>query len=105
MTDAGSLIRRTRARHGISQRALALRAGTTQAWISQLERGAASPTVDTLAKLLRCMGEDLVLDTRRLPGHYEHDPVAFRHARAQTVDERLADGAAWGRLAAGTRRG
>lgn len=104
MSTAGVLLRETRQRHGLSQRALALRAGTTQAWISQLERGTASPTLETLRRLLVCMGEDLALETRRMPGHREHDPVAFDHVRSQSMDERLADGAAWGRLAASTGR-
>lgn len=102
--DAAVILRETRRRHGLSQRALALRAGTTQAWVSELERGTASPTAETLARLLRCMGEDLVLATRRMPGHREHDPLAFEHVRGQSMDERLADGAAWARLAASAAR-
>lgn len=104
MDSAAALLRETRLRHGLSQRALALRAGTTQAWISELERGTASPTLETLRRLLACMGEELVLTTRRVRGHREHDPVAFEHVRALSMDERLADGAAWGRLAASSGR-
>lgn len=104
MSTPGTLLRDTRKRHGLSQRALALRAGTTQAWVSELERDRASPTLETLGRLLACMGEDLVLVTQRAPGHREHDPVAFEHVRAQSMDERLADGAGWGRLAASSGR-
>lgn len=58
----------------------------------------------TLRRLLACMGEELLLETRRMTGHREHDPVAFEHVRGQSMDERLADGAAWARLAASTER-
>jgi len=40
---------------------LAIRAGTTQSAISRIEKERVSPTVQTLAELLRLLGEDLVL--------------------------------------------
>jgi transcriptional regulator with XRE-family HTH domain len=60
------LVRNARNRHGLSQRALAVRAGTTQAWISAIERGQARPSVETLRRLLLVMEEELVLDSRPL---------------------------------------
>jgi transcriptional regulator with XRE-family HTH domain len=47
----GELIKRRRQRHGLSQRILALRAGTDQAAISRIERGDISPSVETVERL------------------------------------------------------
>ena len=48
-------------RHGLSQERLAIRAGTTQSVISRIEKERGSPTVQTLARLLHLLGEDLIL--------------------------------------------
>ncbi|HEX6780741.1 MAG TPA: helix-turn-helix domain-containing protein [Solirubrobacterales bacterium] len=61
----GRLLREARIRHGLSQERLAIRAGTTQSAISRIEQERGSPTVRTLAELLRLMGEDLVLGTEK----------------------------------------
>jgi transcriptional regulator with XRE-family HTH domain len=93
----GYLIRSRREAHGLTQHALALRAGTTQAAVSRLERGELSPTVATLERLLAAVGEDLELDARRPP-----PPVDLRHLRDQrrrTPAERLALAISWNRLA------
>jgi transcriptional regulator with XRE-family HTH domain len=95
VVTAAELVRHVRRRHGISQRALALRAGTTQARVSAIERGRTQPGVETLRRLLLVMGEDLVLDSRPLPSLAEHDPIAESHARAQTPSERIADALQW----------
>jgi transcriptional regulator with XRE-family HTH domain len=63
--EPGRLLREARLRHGLSQKRLARRAGTTQSAISRIERERISPTVQTLAELLHLMGEDLVLVTRK----------------------------------------
>lgn len=55
------MLREARLRHGLSQERLAIRAGTTQSAISRIEKERVSPTVQTLAELLRLLGEDLVL--------------------------------------------
>jgi len=59
--EPGRLLREARVRHGLSQERLAIRAGTTQSAISRIEQERGSPSVKTLAELLRLMGEDLVL--------------------------------------------
>jgi len=99
----GELLRDLRRRHGVSQRALARRAGTSQAWISDIERGRVSPTDDALRRVLLCLGEELVLDTRRLPGHREHDPDGFAQARSASMSERLLEGASWAELVSAAR--
>jgi transcriptional regulator with XRE-family HTH domain len=59
--DPGALLRDARLRHGLGQRSLARRAGTSQAQISRIERGEISPSVSTLDRLLAVMGERLEL--------------------------------------------
>ena len=56
------LLKAARARHGLDQRTLARRAGTTQAQVSRIERGAISPSVSTLQRLMEAMGERLEVD-------------------------------------------
>lgn len=61
---AAETIRETRERAGLTQAALARRAGTSQPMIARYESGAASPTVRTLQRLLKAAGCDLLLSTR-----------------------------------------
>lgn len=92
-----------RQRHAVSQRSLARRAGTSQSWISDIERGHVSPTDDALRRLLMCMGEELVLDTRRMDGHRAHDAEQFARIREASMSERLEEAASWSELAAAMR--
>jgi len=57
------LLKDARDRHGVSQRELATRAGTTQSAISRIERDRISPSFKTLAELLYLLGEDLVIQS------------------------------------------
>jgi predicted nucleotidyltransferase/DNA-binding XRE family transcriptional regulator len=59
--DAATLIRVTRESAGLSQGALAARAGTSQPAVSRYESGASSPSVETLDRLLAVMGARLDL--------------------------------------------
>jgi predicted transcriptional regulator len=95
--DAASLIRQTRRRLGISQRTLALRAGTDQAAVSRIERGEVSPGVDTVERLLAAMGEELKLEATPMERH--HDPVHMRATMERTPAERLQLAISWNRLA------
>jgi transcriptional regulator with XRE-family HTH domain len=88
MELTGDLVRRTRERQGLSQRRLARRAGTTQAVVSRIERGLASPTVDTLERLLGAMGWELDMRLRRSRWQ-DHDPDALRAWGMLTPQQRL----------------
>jgi transcriptional regulator with XRE-family HTH domain len=94
----GELVRSTRERLQLSQRRLALRAGTTQAAVSRIERGEVSPTFATLRELMIAMGEEPVLSGRRLPT--EWDPAHMASTLARTPQERFELALAWNRLAA-----
>ena|SRR5277367_2448174 len=87
-TTASELLREARARHGISQRRLALRAGTSQDAISRIERGVESPTLERLSHLLMMLGERLEIDTSPLA-----DAGASEAQR--TPRERLREAASW----------
>jgi transcriptional regulator with XRE-family HTH domain len=53
------MLRMSRRRGGLSQRALSRRSGVPQPTISRIERGRMSPTLDTLLPLVRACGMDL----------------------------------------------
>ena len=95
--DAAELIATSRKRHGISQRSLALRAGTDQAAVSRIERGEVSPSLETVERLLAAMGEQLRLEPEALERH--HDPVHLRAAMRRTPEERLTLAISWNRMA------
>lgn len=75
-TWAGNLIRLAREETGLSQRALAGRAKTSQAAIAAYEAGRRSPTLATLARIVRAAGLDLRI---RLEPHDDHDEWLARY--------------------------
>lgn len=85
------LLREARTRAGLSQRALAERAGTSQSVIARIELGETSPSWDTLQRLLAAAGFDI--RATRLPrpvvGPHMLDDVA--RIRRLTPEERLAE--------------
>jgi transcriptional regulator with XRE-family HTH domain len=93
----GELIKERRQRLGLSQRQLALRATTTQAAISRIERGLVSPTFDTVRNLLLAMGEQPVLGARRLPTDW--DEAHMTSTLERSPRERLALALSWNRMA------
>jgi len=95
--DAGKLIRERRRANGLTQAQLALRAGSTQAAISRLERGELSPTIETVERLLAVMGEEADIIARRRP--LECDRQRLQRLRARPPADRLAQAIAWNRLA------
>lgn len=86
--DPGHLVRDLRERVGLTQRQLAIRAGTTTTAISRLERGHVSPTVQTLDRLLFCLGHRLVLGAAPLP--LDIDTSQLDAVAHLSPDERLA---------------
>jgi transcriptional regulator with XRE-family HTH domain len=95
--NAGQLVRAARRRHGLSQRRLALRAGTSQDAISRIERGAESPTFERFAQILLAMGERLSL---RLEPLETRVPAAELAAAARMLPrERLREAVSWNRVA------
>lgn len=89
----GDVLRRTRQRSGLSQEALARRAGTTQAVVSRIERGEISPSFRTMERLLLVMGEEAQVTTSRLES--DHDPAHLAAELRLTPGERLERAFAW----------
>jgi transcriptional regulator with XRE-family HTH domain len=67
MTIAGELLRQARSGAGLSQRALALVAGTSQPRIAEIEGGVHDPSSATLDRLLRASGHQLTTLPTRAP--------------------------------------
>jgi transcriptional regulator with XRE-family HTH domain len=102
IVNLGALIREHREELGLSQRALALRAGTTQAAVSKIERGLTAPAWDTVRALLLAMGCEPDLRARRLRGRW--DPLHLAASRARPPAERLALAISANRLAGRLRQ-
>jgi transcriptional regulator with XRE-family HTH domain len=93
----GALIRERRIANGLTQEQLALRAGSTQAAISRLEREEISPTFETFERLLAVMGEEADLVVGRAEA--DHDRERLISLRARPATERLALAISWNHLA------
>ena len=85
--NAQVLLREARLRQGVSQRALALRARTSQDAISRIERGVESPTLERLSQLLLVLGQRLQLSTAAAGEAERGGPLTPR--------ERLHEAASW----------
>jgi transcriptional regulator with XRE-family HTH domain len=90
ITDPGDLIKERRTLHGLSQRELAYRAGTSQSAIARIEGGDEDITWKRLRSILSAMGDEPVLDSKRLSSRY--DPDLLMRDRAMSPTARLASG-------------
>src|SRR4249920_3043902 len=86
MNLSGQLLREARLRAGMTQRAVAARAGVSQPTVTRIERGEVAPSLERLIHLVRACGLDLQIHVTGL----DEDAwtMAERGARA-TPDERL----------------
>ncbi|SRR6266540_2514022 len=91
MSTAATLLRQARTRAGLSQRALARRAGTAQSVIARIERGQTSPTWETLERLLDAAGVDISaqLEPRVVVGSHMLDDVS--RILRMTPEQRLEE--------------
>jgi transcriptional regulator with XRE-family HTH domain len=92
------MVREARTRLGLSQRRLAVRAGTSQDAISRIERGVETPTVERLAQILFVLGCRLRLEVESLGDGSRPEPV---DAIPIGPEERLREAAGWNRFASG----
>jgi transcriptional regulator with XRE-family HTH domain len=93
----GGVLRETRKEQGLSQRRLALRAGTSQDAISRIERGVEAPTLERFAQLLAALGCRPVLSVESLDGALTQPELAASHA--MSASERLREASSWNRVA------
>ena len=97
MATPGGILRERRRAHGLTQAQLALRAGSTQAAISRVERDELSPTIETFKRLLATLGESVAIEVHRDAGGPDEAHLADLLAR--TPAERLELAFGWNRLA------
>jgi transcriptional regulator with XRE-family HTH domain len=91
------LLAMARKEAGLTQRELALRAGTSQSAIARLERGQASPTLATLERLAAAAGFRVLLEFVPKPPvdavieayKRDVDRTLLRENLAKSVDERI----------------
>lgn len=83
----GALIRELRLAAGLSQRALARRAGTSQPAIARYERGITTPSWETLQRLAAACGRWVRMSTGVLPD--QHDVELAEILFGLTPEERL----------------
>lgn len=74
-----TFVRESRLAAGLSQRALARRAGTSQPAIARYERGAATPSWETLRRLAAACGRWVRISTGVVPD--PHDEAVRRQRR------------------------
>jgi transcriptional regulator with XRE-family HTH domain len=82
-----TLVRDARLAAGLSQRALAQRAGTSQPAVARYERGVATPSWETLQRLMTACGQRLRLVVEPIPDPHQVELAA--HMLELTPEERL----------------
>lgn len=92
----GELIKERRTAHGLSQRELAYRAGTSQSAVARIEAGDEDITWKRLRAILTAMGDEPVLGSKRLRSRY--DPDDLKRERGMSPEARLASGVNFNRL-------
>ncbi len=96
MVEVSELLRDARRDAGLSQHALANRAGTSQPAVARYESGVSTPTVSTLRRLLAATGRDLVLSSEPVDSRALDGPTGRRVTeRREAVLEVLREHGAW----------
>jgi transcriptional regulator with XRE-family HTH domain len=87
MESPKTLVRQMRLAAGLSQRALARRAGTSQPAVARYERAAATPSWETLQRLAAACGQRLRISAEAVPD--SHDVELSGVLLGFTPEERL----------------
>lgn len=96
-THVGTALREAREEQGLSQRRLAVRAGTSQDAISRIERGVESPTLERFAQLMLALGREPVLGLEPLACPVPPSELAV--AEEMSPRERLREAMSWNLVA------
>ncbi len=102
--DPGGLLRAARHRAGLSQRALAQRAGTAQSVVARIESGASDPSSRTLKRLLEAAGAELHCSLVDRPVVDSHMLDDVERVLALSPEERLVEVARVDHLLRSARR-
>jgi predicted nucleotidyltransferase/DNA-binding XRE family transcriptional regulator len=92
MSDAGRVLREARTAAGLTQAALARRAGVTQSVVSAYEAGRREPALSTLSRLIGATGASLRL--RVEPHNPSRLPATTRGQVVQRSRRRMSEAAA-----------
>ncbi|MBW8060423.1 MAG: helix-turn-helix transcriptional regulator [Solirubrobacterales bacterium] len=87
MEPPNTLVREIRLAAGLSQRALARRASTSQPAVARYERGAATPSWETLQRLAAACGRRMTIGAETVPD--PHDVELAEILLGFTPEERL----------------
>jgi transcriptional regulator with XRE-family HTH domain len=87
MSSPTALVRELRLAAGLSQRALAQRAGTSQPAVARYERGVATPSWETLQRLAGACGRRVTIEAEVVPE--PHDVELAELLLELTPEERL----------------
>lgn len=96
-SDLGKALREAREQQGLSQRRLALRAGTSQDAISRIERGVEAPTLERFAQLMLVLGRKPVVGIEPIESPVPGAELAV--GDQMTDEERLREAINWNRFA------
>jgi transcriptional regulator with XRE-family HTH domain len=87
-----------RTEHNLSQRALAVKLGTTQPQLARLEAGEHNPTIDTLARIAQALDIEFAIDVHP---HRREPKLVSKRARTRDTIASYTTGDAAVLLAAG----
>jgi transcriptional regulator with XRE-family HTH domain len=87
MSRAADVLSRARREAALTQRQLAAAAGVRQPLVSRIERGRERPSVETLARLVRTCGFELLLEIDPVPD--PHDLGLIESNLGLTPEQRI----------------
>ncbi len=102
VSDFGRLLARLRGDR-VTQRALAIRVGTSQSYVSRVEAGTVHPTLAQAERLLNCLGYELNLQPAAMPRRSDRHGLPAQ--LAMTAEERMQSAAALNNTVAELRQG
>lgn len=102
--DIGELLKTARTEARLTQRELARKARTAQSVVARIELGETSPSVKTLARILRAAGYDLSAELRRIPKLDRSELDDVPRILRLTPEERLLEVARVSRFVSAARR-
>jgi transcriptional regulator with XRE-family HTH domain len=95
--NIGGALREVREQQGLSQRRLAVRAGTSQDAISRIEREVEAPTLKRFEQIMLAMGQRVVVDIEPLESPIPADELAI--SAQLSPAERLREAVGWNQFA------
>lgn len=105
MLDPSMLVRQARNRARLSQRALAVRAGTTQSVVARIESGVTDPGSRTLSRILAAAGYNVRCELGPVPVVGSHMLDDVPRILSLTPEQRLVEVGNLARFEASVRRG